>query len=200
MAFWEGSQMTRRSVTFKMKPEPFIWIVRLKRRGRTTVHGPYPRRQLLQPVQGRETDGGRGRGRAELQGWWWMRGSISNDGVSEAFTQEEEDRPQAGLCTTGSRGGVWLEHWCLLHLKSFRNISRSKKKWVQTGADWGYQTVERHRLMKGKRQEKRNRSWAENRLWRADLVLRIGRERGSRCLHGCAAASLVTCDLRPRST
>lgn len=34
-----------------------------------------------------------------------MRGSISNDGFSEAFTHKEEDRPQAGLCTAGSRGG-----------------------------------------------------------------------------------------------
>lgn len=55
-----------------------------------------------------------------------MRGSINNDGFSEAFTQEEEDRPQAGLCTTGSRGGGLLELW--LHLKSFRNISRGKRK------------------------------------------------------------------------
>lgn len=56
-----------------------------------------------------------------------MRGSISNDGFSEAFTQEEEDRPQAGLCTTGSRGGGGLEHWYLLYLRSFRDISRVRE-------------------------------------------------------------------------
>lgn len=60
--------MTRGGMTFKMKSEPFICIVRLNRPARTSVRGPYPRRQLLQPVQGWETDGGRGRGRAELQG------------------------------------------------------------------------------------------------------------------------------------
>lgn len=41
-----------------------------------------------------------------------MRGSISNDGFSEAFTQREEDRPQAG-----SRGGGRLQHWCFATLK-----------------------------------------------------------------------------------
>lgn len=52
-----------------------------------------------------------------------MRGSISNDGFSEALRQEEDDRPQAGLCINSLVGGgvagyckvfgkkVW-EGWC----------------------------------------------------------------------------------------
>lgn len=48
-----------------------------------------------------------------------MRGSISNDGFSEAFTQEEEAGRQAGLCTTGFWGGGVVGalvgiSWCLL--------------------------------------------------------------------------------------
>lgn len=54
--------------TFKWKSELFISIVSANRRAPARVRGPDPRRQLLQPVQGRETDGSRGRGRAGLQG------------------------------------------------------------------------------------------------------------------------------------
>lgn len=45
------------------------------------------------------------------------------DGFSEAFTQEEEARPPAGLHVLG--GGA---AWSSLHLKSFRNLSRGERK------------------------------------------------------------------------
>lgn len=38
-----------------------------------------------------------------------MRGSISNDGFSEALSQEEEDRPQAVLCINRLGGGSVLQ-------------------------------------------------------------------------------------------
>lgn len=43
------------------------------------------------------------------------------------------------------------------------------------------------------------RSKSIRRLSVQRLIGRFG-ERRSKCLHGCPAASLVTCDLRPRST
>lgn len=61
--------------------------------------------------------------------------------------------------------------------------------------------MKRHELTKGKRRGKpKPKPSGESEMGGADLVLRRGRERGSPCLHGCAAPSLVTCDLRPRST
>lgn len=66
-----------------------------------------------------------------------MRGSISNDGFSEAFTQEEEARRQAGLCTTGFWGAGWLGHWWVflgICYKPFRTNSRAMRKSAQTEA------------------------------------------------------------------
>lgn len=64
-----------------------------------------------------------------------MRGSISNDGFSEAFTQEEEDRPQAGQ-VLGVGGELVAISWYLLHLTSFRTMSRCERKEVQPRAGW----------------------------------------------------------------
>lgn len=61
-----------------------------------------------------------------------MRGSISNDGFSEAFTQEEEAGRQAGFWGVG-----WLEHWwALLGMcsKPFRTDSRAVRESARTEA------------------------------------------------------------------
>lgn len=55
-----------------------------------------------------------------------MRGSISNDGFSEALSQEEEDRPQAALCVNRLEagggwggGGVGSATWYGIHSKAY---------------------------------------------------------------------------------
>lgn len=82
------SWMTRGGLTFTLKSEPSISTVRLNRQGGECKCVDYSRaRQLLQICVAVVLERGRDGGRGELQGWWWMRGSISNDGLSGALSQ-----------------------------------------------------------------------------------------------------------------
>lgn len=56
-----------------------------------------------------------------------MRGSISNDGFSEALSQEEEDRPQAVLCINRLGGDQYYKVFAIYFQ---RPIPRGKRRLV----------------------------------------------------------------------